>query len=359
MKIRVATILILNIFSFEFSLAAIGKKVNSSREKMYLDFCSEKISNSYGILDGKQIVSAMIYALTKSGQVEHFELAIKTTADIERASEVDRLISANILMMARDSNLERIKKLISFKSADHIHESYRIYFNGLLDIYLGDFKGGFNQIKSAIRMLPYIDEGMLLSLYFVSPNVPSSVEEVRQYSQSIRSLSDNNALKYLLQANELLLLKGWEAGAIEISDLIQRAYELCPNDADIALSYAALLESKLQTEAAKDIFLKLVDSHKYYNPEIDIRLMLYYFDKKDIENTELYLNKVKKSYLYLSEHNRKAIAIVEQSLAERPSDPFIGHLNFFSLNGLIFTIVTVLSVIVLVRSYLSKKQKSE
>lgn len=349
--------MILNIFSLESAQSTIVKKVDSNREKVYSDFCSGNINISYKTTNIKHIGSELIYVLTKNGQIDHFRISKKTLSNFESSSEVDRLLSANVLMMARDNNIEQIKKLISFKSDNQINESYRIYFNGLLNIYLGDFKGGFELIKKAIEVLPYSDEGMLLSLYYVGSNISNATSELQSYSKVIEKLPRNNAMKYLLQANELALFNGWEAKAVEIGDLISQAYQLCPDDPDIALSYAALLESKFQTEAAKDILLRLISNHEYYNPEIDIRLMQYYFDKKDIEKTELYLKRAKKSYLYLGEHNQKAVTFVEQTLSGGPIKFIFGYIKFFTLNGLIFMSVLLLAVIIVAKKYLNKKQR--
>lgn len=331
--------------------------------KMHESFCSGRFDSfnqlikSLDIKKSKNLGARLMYIGTKEGQDNDFMLANKVVEAPETPSEVEKILAVNGLLMANHSDFIRIKKLLNFKSNDKIIESYRLFFEGNVDFLIGHHDMAYNKIKNAMDNLPFADPFVLISLYSTALNIKNFQKQMpADYFKLVEKMPDTNSLKYLMKANNLALRHGWETQSEQISSLFERAYELCPYDQAVALSYASVLRNGLKTEKAKKILLDIINNNKYYYPAVDIYLMMIYFESNDPENSKKYLNKAKQSIRYLTKDENAAITYVESHLAPNNSSNALSrYVNFFMTRGLIFVLVTALILVIIFRKKFKKR----
>ncbi|AGH96348.1 hypothetical protein [Pseudobdellovibrio exovorus] len=332
-------------FMFQsIAFAFNDKKTNPLLTDNYIKICSSGTMDPFVAKDEvEQLLIGLISTVTKVGQIEQLNKAQALKENLTKMSFSERILAANILMMARSNNLKEIRQFLSFSSENRIIESYRMYYDGVLDSYMGNLENGYKQIELAIDNLPFIDEGMILSLISLAIKLPEPPNTINKSLSLINNLQDSNPMKYLLLANKEMFLYGWESKSSKITELIQKAYQLCPKDIAVVFSFAAIEDSHFKIELAKDLYLEISSDNVLYYPEIDVRLLqYYYYDAQDMTNAKIYLTKSQASWPYLTIEDKNIVKEVTDSLEERSfQTPYSNVLVYISvpLIGLILGLI--------------------
>lgn len=312
-----------NIIFFGICTESFGKQLNPHLSLLHNRMCNNDTLNGFSESKSSKpknflLLQGLVFALTSEGQKNQLENT-RQNLDISKLSEEERILTANILMMARTTDFEKIKSILDFSSQDVVIESYRLFFLGVMNGTLGESLTSYNLMASAIEKLPFIDESMLLSIFSVAGRLGTRPQNLDKLLNLVDTLPASSPMKYLLLANREMLVNGWAKKSKEITNFIKKAYEICPSDPAISLSNAAMEESNGAIDYAKDLYLEIIEKQFLYYPDVDARLLRIYYEQQNTSETKLFLENSKRSWQYLSPSERDVILAIEKVIKTKSS----------------------------------------
>lgn len=329
-----------------FCKCALSLEGNESTlSQVYKEFCAgNTIEKSQVAKD----LTLPVRLLTENKKSDLELLNSKYSNGASEMSEEDKVVFAHLLFTSNSTELEKIKKVLSFASKDAITESYRKFYDGNLDFLVASTSEGYKKMSDAVSTLPILDSRILLSFFGMALDREVSPDSLTKYLQEIAKYSDEDPFKVnLLAFQSYISKKSYDVS--EMKALATKAYELCSRDSSVALGYGIvqyLDEKKL--ESAKEILLNISEKNDFYSPLVNLYLAQIFNDLGQKELFEMQLQKAKLGLGYLGPKDRKILSELESKLVSK---------NLSSLEKVLlaFKYVLIVGVLILIGLVLRKK----
>lgn len=256
------------------------------------------------------VKSRFMQLLGAKGQERAEQLIAKAPSNIESLSELDRLMLEDALFLVRSHDLDKLKKLIDFKSSDKYIESYRKFFAAWNTHFVENNELGIKYLTEAFNELPYIDEDILAGIYARVANKQESYEILKPLNGYANILPEDDPERFLIIANDEIAVTGFR-NLRKLNSYFKSAYDLCTYEPAYSLYFGAFLFYERRYIEAESILQRLIKDNKYYSPAVDYYLTRIYFAIRDKRNAEIYLEKSKKNEIYLSKVEKEWLVYID------------------------------------------------
>ncbi|MDG0816458.1 tetratricopeptide repeat protein [Bdellovibrio svalbardensis] len=211
--------------------------------------------------------------------------------DLSQISNLDRLLFGVAMTQFENPDKSRIRQFLDFKSNNRILEIYRQEILGLID---SDAGKSLAISIDAFAALPYLDSGILKSIYNLGIRYKDRERILGQFSQFVDKFPDNSSEKYVLMAyRELVPLN--QKDKLAYYEYSKKAFELCKYDSEIAILHIGSLISQNKLGEAEMVLREQIKIRPNYSAYFD-----YYLGKILLEK-----GSKAEALSFLNEANRK------------------------------------------------------
>ena len=226
--------------------------------------------------------------LTRTGQSEAYARAQSLSTDLNGVSNIDRLVSANILLRAHSRDFDRLNKLLDFQSQDPIINNLKAQIKAYVDARHGQNERAVKLLISAFKTSPYFEKNLLVSIFKIGAHTPDAEKITRKYGKYVNRLDDKDYLKYVLKAIEDRVQNKNQVTKGYLADLA-KGFELCPFDAWLVTNVAQQLIEAGKLDRAENSLRHELNVLRFHSPYLDFYLAKIYFKKHDLSKLSFYV----------------------------------------------------------------------
>lgn len=205
------------------------------------------------------------------------------------ASNADRIVAAFSLLQSADYRPEMIRELVSFDGSKALENSYK---NVILANLTHDRREALRSLIDAYRESPSKDVGILSQIFFIAFEFKDYEKILGQFVPDIREIPDDSPSKYLMLYH-LEFLPPNRGDKLTANNFLQKAFEKCPYNESIALTYAFSLKEIHHYTELETLLRGEVKKRALRSPYIDFLLGEVLFERGFKEEAKVYFKNAK------------------------------------------------------------------